>query len=256
MPAFLTFALVAPMASFGGIAVGERRSGWDRPARSAVLGLVGACLGLEREDDAAQQALAEGCALALLCHAPGRLLADYHTAQVPSAARGRRLATRAQELEEKDLNTVLSRRDYRVGAWHLGALWPRGAAARWTLEQLAEAMRRPRFVPYLGRKSCPLGLPLAPQIAEAEDAVAALLGRHAAGPEAHFAFGRRRTALREAMAGAAPERLTVTLDDIDSENLTTPHEALRTERRRDAPRSRRRWQFDLRDERVIAVAAP
>ncbi len=59
MPRYLTFALVAPLASFGGIAVGERRSGWDRPARSAVLGLIGACLGLEREDDAAKTALAE-----------------------------------------------------------------------------------------------------------------------------------------------------------------------------------------------------
>ena len=77
MPAYLTFALVAPLASFGGIAVGERRGGWDRPARSAVLGLLGACLGVEREDDAAQAALAADYGLALLCHAPGRLLPDY-----------------------------------------------------------------------------------------------------------------------------------------------------------------------------------
>ena len=68
MTRFLTFALVAPMASFGGLAVGERRSGWDRPGRSAVLGLIGACLGVEREDDAGQAALAESYHLALLCH--------------------------------------------------------------------------------------------------------------------------------------------------------------------------------------------
>jgi CRISPR system Cascade subunit CasD len=127
MPRFLTFALVAPIASFGAIAVGERRPGFDRPARSAVLGLLGACLGLERQDDAAHAALAEGYYLALLCHAPGRLLADYHTAQMPSAERGRRFTTRAAELAlpARALNTVLSRRDYRTGAWHLGAVWPR-----------------------------------------------------------------------------------------------------------------------------------
>ena len=73
MPRFLTFALVAPLASFGAIAVGERRSGWDRPSRSAVLGLVGACLGVEREDDAGQEALASSYAIALLCHSPGAL---------------------------------------------------------------------------------------------------------------------------------------------------------------------------------------
>jgi CRISPR system Cascade subunit CasD len=97
MPRYLTFALVAPLASFGAIAVGERRSGWNRPGRSAVLGLVGACLGLEREDDAGQDALTSGYSVALLCHSPGRLLADYHTTQVPSAKRTRRFATRAEE---------------------------------------------------------------------------------------------------------------------------------------------------------------
>jgi hypothetical protein len=32
-------------------------------------------------------------------------------------------------------------------------------------------------------------------------------------------------------------------------------QALRIEIRRDAPRSRRRWQFDLREELVLSVAA-
>ena len=153
MPAYLTFALVAPLASFGGIAVGERRGGWDRPARSAVLGLLGACLGVEREDDAAQAALAADYGLALLCHAPGRLLPDYHTAQMPPALRNRRFATRAEELAAPGLNTVLSRRDYRSGAWHLGALWARGEAPRWSLEQLRDAMARP------ARRVGPAGLP-------------------------------------------------------------------------------------------------
>ncbi|NVN30050.1 type I-E CRISPR-associated protein Cas5/CasD, partial [Endobacter medicaginis] len=184
MAEYLTFALVAPLASFGDLAVGERRTGWDRPGRSAVLGLVGACLGVEREDDAAQRALAAQYGLALLCHAPGRLLADYHTAQTVSAARNRRFATRAEELAAPELNTVLSRRDYRSGAWHLAAIWPRIDAPRWSLAAIAEAMVRPVFTPCLGRKSCPLGLPLAPRIGEAADPGAALLARHRDGPEA------------------------------------------------------------------------
>ena len=157
--------------------------------------------GLQRDDDAAQAALAEGYGLALLCHAPGRLLADYHTAQVPPAQRGRRFATRAGELAAPALNTILSRRDYRTGAWHLGALWPRHDDARWTFEALAEAMQRPGFVPYLGRKSCPLGLPLAPRLAEAADPPAALLARHADGPEARLIEPRGQS-FRLAFAGA------------------------------------------------------
>jgi CRISPR system Cascade subunit CasD len=246
MPAYLTFALVAPLASFGSIAVGERRSGWDRPARSAVLGLVGACLGLERDDDAGQDALAADYALALLCHSPGRLLADYHTTQVPSAKRGRRFATRAQELAVPghELNTILSRRDYRTGAWHLGALSLRRDTARWTLEELAAAMHRPGFVPYLGRKSCPLGLPLAPRISDAPDAPAALLERQVSGPEAP---------LRAVLADPLVDAIVVL--DAEPRWIDDPRR-LRTEFRRDQPRSRRRWQFDLREEAVLRAGSP
>jgi CRISPR system Cascade subunit CasD len=251
MPRYLTFALVAPLAAFGGIAVGERRSGWDRPARSAVLGLIGACLGLLRDDDAAQTALADEYGLALLCHAPGRLLADYHTAQVPSAQRGRRFATRAQELGAPDLNTILSRRDYRSGAWHLGAMWPRTDAASWSLDALVEAMERPAFVPYLGRKSCPLGLPLAPRIADAADPSAALLARHADGPEARLHEPNGRS-FRSLCADTSGETIIV----LDADDAGDDPRLLRTEMRRDQPRSRRRWQFDLRAEAVLGVTAP
>lgn len=251
MPRYLTFALVAPLAAFGSIAVGERRSGWDRPARSAVLGLVGACLGLDRADDAAQAALAEGYGLALLCHAPGRLVADYHTTQVPSTRRGISFATRAKELAAPEVNTILSRRDYRSGAWHLGVLWPRGEAARWSLEALAEAMQQPGFVPYMGRKSCPLGLPLAPCITEAVDPPAALLVRHSIGPEARLEQANGRT-LRAAFADA-PAQTIIVLDAADVDR--NDPRLRRIEMRRDQPRSRRRWQFDLREEAVLAATA-
>jgi CRISPR system Cascade subunit CasD len=253
MTCILTFALAAPLAAFGAIAVGERRSGWDRPGRSAVFGLLGACLGIERDDEDAQAALAGQYGLALLCHAPGRLLADYHTAQVPSTQRGRRFATRAQELAAPALNTVLSRRDYRSGAWHLAAVWPRATAPRWPLADLAQAMRRPVFVPYLGRKSCPLGLPLAPHIDDqAPDAVAALLARHAGGPEA---------AWRDRFAGDGNGDLMIVLDapPCGSAAGDPGHVAAddprrrRIEIRRDQPRSRRRWQFDLREELVLSL---
>jgi CRISPR system Cascade subunit CasD len=246
----LTFALVAPLAAFGGIAVGERRGGWDRPARSAVLGLVGACLGLERDDDAAQAALAQDYGLALLCHAPGRLLADYHTAQVPPAARNRRFPTRAAELAAPYLNTVLSRRDYRSGAWHLGALWARSDSPRWSLEQVKEAMERPGFVPYLGRKSCPLGLPLAPELTAAESPVAALRHRHAEGREARLMLPlrqRQAVPLRDALADQVADTVIV----LDAADAGQDPRLLRVEMRRDQPRSRRRWQFDLRQEAVL-----
>lgn len=234
----LTFALVAPIASFGDVTVGERRSGWDRPARSAVLGLIGACLGVERSDAVGQAALADGYGVALLCRAPGRLLADYHTAQVPPTRRGRHFATRAAELDAADLATVLTRRDYRVGAWHLGAVTARDGA-RWTLAELAAAMEQPIFTPYLGRKSCPLGLPLAPEVTDEEDVVVALERRHAKGHEARFASSFR---IEDGVRRIVLDACLVAADD--------PRHR-RTEWRRDAPLSRDRWQFALRAEAVL-----
>jgi CRISPR system Cascade subunit CasD len=239
VPEYLTFALVAPIAAFGSVAVGERRQGWDRPGRSAILGLVGACLGVEREDDMGQAVLATEYGVALLCYAPGVLLADYHTAQVPSAQRNRRSPTRAAELRATELNTILSRRDYRTGAWHLAALWSRVPAARFALPAVAAAMQSPVFVPYLGRKSCPLGLPLAPRIDVAEGPTEALLARHANGPEARFRPVRP--------AGD----LTIALDETDA--ATGEPRLRRIEVRRDQPRSRRLWQFDLRREAILNV---
>jgi CRISPR-associated Cas5-like protein len=42
----LGFTFAAPLASFGAIAVGESRPSWDRPAKSAALGLAPAHWGL------------------------------------------------------------------------------------------------------------------------------------------------------------------------------------------------------------------
>lgn len=242
MPDFLTFALYAPIASFGAPAVGERRGSFERPTRSQVLGLIGACLGLDRADDDGQAALAAGYGLAIRAEAPGRLLPDYHTAQMPPTRRGRRFSTRAAELAADDLATVLSRRDYRSDAWHLAAIWIEDDA-RWSLAELAAAMRRPVFTLSLGRKSCPLGLPLAPALVEAGDPVAALGMRAADGPERAF-----RTSL---LRSDPPSGVVVAMDE---NQWSGGHSVLRTEMRRDAPLSRRRWQFALRREIVVAVS--
>jgi CRISPR system Cascade subunit CasD len=110
-------------------------------------------------------------------------------------------------------------------------------------------MRCPGFVPYLGRKSCPLGLPLAPEIVEANEAPVALAQRHAVGPE----VGLRRRWLNQ-RPGDQPATLIVTLDA--GEVAEDDPRRQRVELRRDQPRSRRRWQFDLREELVLQLPQP
>jgi CRISPR system Cascade subunit CasD len=239
MPEFLTFALAAPLAAMGEIAVGERRGSWDRPGRSAILGLIGACLGLAREDEAAHAALETGYGLALRRQGLGPMLADYHTAQVPPKQRGRRFATRAEELSVSPLETILSRRDYRSDVLVLAALWSR-ASARWSLDRIECALNAPHFTPYFGRKSCPLMLPLGPRRQEALDPAAALAARAINGPEPE----------RQIFRLLQPPLVTMTAADAREFRLQFE----RVEIRRDRVASRRRWQFGLREDAILAMA--
>ncbi len=234
---FLLFTLYAPMGSFGEIAVGERRMSWARPGRSAVLGLVAAAQGIERTDEAAHRELEAGLYYAVRTDAPGRPLMDYHTAQTPKARRGRTFATRRQELEADDLNTVLSSREWRADACFTVALWPRLGEAV-DLNEMAGALRHPRFTLYVGRKSAPLGLPLNPEIIDAETFMAAF---HARQPN-----DEERKVLQ-----------SIHVDGTSRGEIAFDHDApgaptsVRIERRRDAALSRARWQFTDRLEAIV-----
>jgi CRISPR system Cascade subunit CasD len=175
---FLVFQLQAALAAWGDVAVGEYRGSRERPGSSALVGLLGAALGVRRDDEAGHALLRDGYAFAVGTVAAGELMRDYHTAQVPSRSdlKGRPHRTRRDELAipKRDLSTVLSTRDYRQGgAWVVAVQALSGAPH--TLAELAEALRQPRFVLYLGRKCCPLAAPLAPEVADAVSAHAALV---------------------------------------------------------------------------------
>ncbi len=174
---FLVFQLQAPLSSWGDTAVGEYRGSYDYPGESALLGLLGAAIGIRREDEAGHAGLRLGYGFAVGVQSMGKLLRDYHTAQVPGrvALKGRPHATRRDELAvpKANLNTILSTRDYRQDAASLIAVQPRDNAP-YTLEVLADKLRQPRFVLYLGRKSCPPAVPLHPLVIDANSALAAV----------------------------------------------------------------------------------
>ena len=168
----LVFTLSGPMAAFGGYAGHERRGTDLAPGRSAILGLLAAALGVERDDVDAWEAL-RGYRTATRILTESAPLRDYHTAQtVPQRIRrpdGRRAALDAIG---RDAHTLVTVRDYRTDVAVAVAVW--AEAPRWPLPRLAEALRAPVFVLYLGRKSCPLAAPLGPEIVQAPDPVAAL----------------------------------------------------------------------------------
>lgn len=247
---YLIFRLYGPMCSWGDIAVGEVRPSTVHPSKSAILGLIAAALGIKRPDtvsdehertalEAAHGALAQGYGLAVRVDAPGVPLVDYHTAQVPSSGTGRnrrQFATRRDELlavPRAELNTILSRRDYRVDALYTIALWARPGAP-YALAELAARLHEPVFALYLGRKSCPLALPLAAQVVTADDILDAM--------------GNAALPLSDDLTRHLVPRNTVPAlywdEDGDAGSLQVEH----TFTRRDTVYSRRRWQFQSRSE--------
>ena len=172
MREYLVFDLSAPMGAFGSYAGHERRGSEIMPPRSAVLGLLGAALGIQRSDHDRQAALRR-YRVAVRLLAQSAPLRDYHTVQtVPAKIKrpnGRRAAI---EAIGRDIKTSITVRDYRTDVAFAVAAW--SDEAPWPLSQMKDALLRPAFVLYLGRKSCPLAAPLGPRIVAAADPVTAL----------------------------------------------------------------------------------
>lgn len=177
MPAYLLFQLYGPMQSYGGVCPGEIRDSQDHPSKSAVLGLVAGALGIERDQEDSLAALAVGYWFAVRRDAQGSPLLDFHTAQTRPGKRGR-FTTRRHELQsglkpgESPL-TILSTRHYLQDAFFTACLRPVDDSPPHSLEGLRQALERPVFAPYLGRKSCPLALPMAPKVVEAASLIEA-----------------------------------------------------------------------------------
>lgn len=257
MTRFLCFRLHGPLASWGDIAVGDKRPTTPHPSRSAVLGLLAAALGVRRDDADAWGVLDGGLLFASRTECPGSLLLDFHTAQGPAekllraeereARRGHRPwhrpPTRKAELAYRraELDTLLSSRQYRVDALWTIALWSiADRAVSWPLEHMVAALRSPRFVLYLGRKSCVVDVPLEPQIVEAEDPAEALR-------RAEF----HTDELLEPVRSGGTGRST-----LQWEGSWPALVADQTVRRRDRVLSRGRWQFSEREEQQKAWSGP
>lgn len=248
---YLVFQLQAPLSSWGEPAVGEFRGTAEHPSQSALIGLLGAALGLLRDDEAAHAALRDGYGFAVALLSGGSLLRDYHTAQVPprAALKGRPQATRRNELAipKTDLSTILSTRDYRQNAASLVAVQPRrGGTPPHTLVNLAAALRHPQFTLYLGRKACVPAAPLWPQVIEAESARAAFSAYAML-----FEAARQTAADRHGRLAleSLPPVTRIAFDDHI--NAGVPHDI--STRRKDRLIRRKGWQFGDRNEHIAFI---
>ena len=239
MTKYLVFRLYGPMASWGDVAVGTYRPTFDHPSKSAVMGLLAAAIGIRRDEDPKLRALAKSYNFAVQVDASGTMLRDYHTSQVPSSGSGRNkkyFATRRDELaaSQKDMNTILSKRDYYCDAVYSVCLWGKSDEVPYSLGNMAQKLKEPEFVLYLGRKSCPLAMPV----------------------DAKVVSGRN---IQDAFSTMNSDDLLDGLQKDDSMRLywEGTHDAgvpmVHTITRRDDPLSRKRWQFADRQEHFAVV---
>jgi CRISPR system Cascade subunit CasD len=162
--ACLALLLDGPMQSWGHSSRFERRTTALHPTRSGVFGLIAAALGIDKRgaDEAGELARFDGLRVTTLTldrkdtrgrEVPIRRLEDYHTVTGIRRASGK---------VDKEA-TVQTYRHYLLDA-RFGVLLEGPVAL---LEEIAAALRNPKWGVWLGRKSC---LPASPVlVAPAQD---------------------------------------------------------------------------------------
>ena len=246
MTQYLLFTLAAPIASFGTVAVGERRPTWDRPSKSQIIGLVAGCLGIERDEDAKQQALVASLGFAVRIDDPGQLATDYHTTQTAKSPRIKDwvkangpIRTRTDELVVDDLKTILSQREYRTNSCYTICLWLRPNASV-SLDQIKTAIISPVFAPFAGRKANALMLPMRPDLVDASGIDVAFTEFDTRQP---LGVSNLWDYLKFKPRGHA--QIFADADGAHGQMIG------RLEERRDIPESRAKWRFGLRTEVLL-----
>lgn len=152
-PNTLFIRLEGPMQSWGERARwGQRDTQWE-PTKSGVIGLLACALGWGSDRDADIRKLSGSVIMGVRVDRAGRMVRDYHTVTGGVlSAEGKVKVNANTHLPE----TVTSDRFYLTDASFLIAL--RSSSA--IVEQLAAALGRPVWPPFLGRRSCPPSRPL------------------------------------------------------------------------------------------------
>ncbi len=172
MNGYLILRLAGPLQAWGLPTFEGTRPTARLPTRSGLLGLLGACLGIQRDDKTRLMALANSVRFAVRCDAvtvderdvPVTSLLDYHTV----------LGARQGYGGLKSHETIQTWREYLCDALFTVAVY-QAPDAKIPLDVLEKAVKKPHFTPFLGRRSCPLTQPLfrgAIQAADLQQALA------------------------------------------------------------------------------------
>ncbi|MCQ0041324.1 MAG: type I-E CRISPR-associated protein Cas5/CasD [Bombella sp.] len=221
---YLVFSLSASLGSMGELAGHERRGSLLWPGHSALIGLMGAALGIRRDGDFSGL---DSLKIDVAVFDSGTALRDFHTIQSVPAAAVKKPNSRPEAIRKagERLTTSITLRDYRAGVFYGVAVQGEG------LEEIAAALRKPHFTLYLGRKSCPLSSPLNPQVVQA-DTVEEALGQ----VKVPFWLSRHV--------------------DLSEKVMVVGEQGSQRDYVHDVPLDRQRWHFAARDVGIRHVDLP
>ncbi len=155
--------LKAPLQSWGENARWDNRDTALMPTKSAVIGILGNCLGYPRGDERLCR-LSRALHLAVRADCPGMIMRDYHTVQGTggkfiNASGGRRPG-----------GTIVTPRQYLQDAVFSIFLW----GDEDVLNLCGQALLHPHWPAFLGRRSCVPAVPLIPAWLEEKNIDAAV----------------------------------------------------------------------------------
>jgi len=174
MADYLILKLQGSMQAWGSHTYEDYRPSHIFPTRSAILGILAACLGIDRDDTIKREALNNSLTQLTVRTDPRYMknrkaplkmhkITDFHTVQN---------ARKVDGAARKD--AIVSRREYLCDTeFSLAMVFDKEQG--YSLDDIKQAIQKPYYTPFLGRKSCPLQRPLYEAVITADNAQAALL---------------------------------------------------------------------------------
>ena len=173
MKEFLILKLQGAMQAWGGHTYETFRPSYIFPTRSGIIGLLGACLGIEREEIQKRERLNQSFELTVKVEKRKiekenykekrseelsiNKITDYHTVldgrKVDGKSRDQAILSYREYLNDAEFTLIL---DFKEDA-------------DYNLNEIKKAIYKPIFTPFLGRRSCPLHRPLFEKIIRAKN---------------------------------------------------------------------------------------
>ncbi len=154
----LVLRLDGVLQSWGEHSKWDYRDSASMPTKSGIIGLLGCAFGWERNDIKLEN-LAQNLRLAIRADRLGIEMSDFHT------VKSRRLLNAMGKHRGKagEYSTLVTNRVYLQDAYFTVAI----AGKCDVLQKIAEALQKPKWPIYLGRKSCVPSRPVFDRITEA-----------------------------------------------------------------------------------------